>query len=57
MDYTKIICVGIGGIVIMESIAIAKGIDGTNLAAAIGAIAAIVGAALKGYFDSRTARK
>lgn len=56
MDYTKIVCVGIIAIAAMESIAIFRQIDGTNLAAAIGAVGAIVGAALKGYFDSRKAK-
>ena len=53
MDYTKIVAVGIAAITIMESIAILKGIDGVNLAAAIGAVGAIVGAALKGYFEKK----
>ncbi len=34
---------GIAGVVVLEAIALLKGIDGKGLAAAIGAISAIVG--------------
>jgi len=43
---TIIVCVGVGGIVVLDAVAMAMGHNGMMLATSIGAIGALIGGAL-----------